>query len=376
MSKQIYKLTIEPITCVHIGTGNQLTMLDYIVVDSEQKRQKYLKFSSDKLLRRIATDKEKSKAFETISSSNNMKGIMDFFHSNCSPKDDAEYSCEVTKDFYDVYGKNRSKDPYETAAFVEQIYRPKESNTPVIPGSSLKGAIRTAVLNQQMHELSDETYDRLYENLNRANNQQRYEKELQSKLLGDYKDAKNDPFRGVEISDCSFASDNSQIVGLVKNVFRNAQTGELLESSIPIQAEAIKGYFMGLPNKTVSQLRINSDLVNKRALSRSITAKNIIDSCNYFYLREFEKEYASFYQEASIGCDLIAELKSELKTITAAKNQFIIRVGKWSQVEFITFEENFRRLPSGEGTGITRSLFNYDGQFLPFGWCKCTLEEI
>lgn len=376
MSKQIYKLTIEPITCVHIGTGKQLTMLDYMVTESEEKQPKYIKFSSDKLLQRIATDKERAKAFDTISSSNDMKEIMDFFHKNCNPNEDTEYACEITKDFYEVYTRNREEDPYETATFVEQIYRPKGSNTPVIPGSSLKGALRTAILNKQMHELSDTDYNEYYNKLDKTNDKQklRFEKELQSKLLGDYKDAKKDPFRGVEISDCIFAADNTQIVGLIKNVFSNAQTGELFEGSIPIQAEAIKGSLMGSSVKTVSHLRINSDLVDTKALSMSINVQDIIQSCNYFYLREFKKEYEAFYQNASIGCDLIAKLKPELTAITETKNQFIIRVGRWSQVEFITFEENFRRLPSGEGTGSTRTLFNFGDQYLPFGWCKCTLE--
>ena len=41
MSKQIYKLTIEPITCVHIGTGKQLTMLDYMVITNKAGQERF-----------------------------------------------------------------------------------------------------------------------------------------------------------------------------------------------------------------------------------------------------------------------------------------------------------------------------------------------
>lgn len=376
MSKQIYKLTIEPITCVHIGTGKQLTMLDYMVITTKAGQERFLKYSSDKLLQRIATDKKLAADFEKVSFSNDMKALMLFFHNTCKPMEDLDYLCETTKDFCSEYGKNKNKDPYENAAFVEQMYRPEGSMNPVIPGSSFKGALRTAILNQKMHEISDEDYDSLYDELENNRDMRKFEKSIQIQLLGNYKNEKNDPFRAIEISDSNFEARDTQIVGRAANFDSNKQNGELLQKSIQIQVEAIKGYFIGNQNKSVSQLRINTDLYDKKGCSMSITEQDIINSCNYFYLREFNKEYEKFYQEASTGCDLIAKLKGELKTITETKNQFIIRVGRWSQVEFMTFEENFRRLPSGEGTGSTRTLFNYDGQYLPFGWCKCTLEQI
>ena len=64
-------------------------------------------------------------------------------------------------------------------------------------------------------------------------------------------------------------------------------------------------------------------------------------------------------------------------------NSFVIRVGRWSQVEFVTFGSDFRSPKTSpgkggkpKGWGGTRTLFDYNGQYLPMGWCKCTIKPL
>lgn len=389
MGKKIYKLTIEPLTCVHIGTGNGLTLLDYTVKEIKPGKNLYMKFSSDSILNRIAGDAGKAHEFEVASLSANMKSIQTFFQKNFSIDDDLEYPCETTNEFSEIYSLNKEKDPYENAALVEQIYRPKGKKTPVIPGSSIKGAVRTAVLNDLLSNLDDDTYNKyieIFDNKIEKNseNPKKLENELnrlntdiQKELLSDYKDAKDDPFRAIEFSDCSFIPKNSQIVGVLKTVSKNQQSKELfISNSTQIQVEAIKGSLMAGNETGQGLLRLNVDLMNQRnGVSKALNIKDIVRSCNYFYWREFENEYNKFYEGASQHCDLITSLKEKLKEIKSKDNQFIIRVGRWSQVEFVTLEENLRA-PQNSEYGTTRTVFNYDGQYLPLGWCKCSIEEI
>lgn len=66
--------------------------------------------------------------------------------------------------------------------------------------------------------------------------------------------------------------------------------------------------------------------------------------------------------------ELINKLFMEIKNITEkeSENSFIIRLGRWSQFEFVTlYDEN-------HNFGASRTVLNYDGQYLPMGWCKCT----
>ena len=388
MSKQLYKLIIEPITCVHIGTGVELSPLDYKMEKSSKGRSLYVRFSSDSILHRIAMDPKLSADFEAATAFHSMKTVQKFYHKNFNPNEDILYLCHATNEFEADYDQNREADPLDKAYFVEQMYRPEGKMTPVIPGSSVKGAIRTAVLSSLLAETDDEIYNRFCDELADCRSEHDKDKlnaKIQKELLGNYSDAKNDPFRAVEISDCSFKSKNTQIVGMLKSLSLNKQSGDLfVGNSIKIRAEALKGYFMDNPNVAGDAiLRINTDLQKvKDGVKKALSVNKIIDSCNYFFWREFENEYEKFYSNATTNCDLIKKLYEELKKCKEADNQFIIRVGHWSQVEFVTLEERLRspktRMVKGRElpSGTTRTVFDYDGQYLPLGWCKCRLEKI
>ncbi len=388
MGKKIYKLSIEPLTCVHIGTGKQLTLLDYTVKEIKYGENLYIKFSSDSILNRLAGDATKAREFEIASTSGNIQNIQQFFQKNFSINDDLEYPCETTKEFSATYLKNKNKDPYENAALVEQMYRPEGKKTPVIPGSSIKGSLRTAIMNYLVHLTDDDTYyrylklhdkkieDNVYNQRKLENELGKFDVQLQKEMLNNYKDAKSDPFRAIEISDCAFPIKNSQIAGILKTVSVNQNNEELfISNSTQIQIEDIKCALMNSSEKAQCLLRLNSDLMKKNGVSKTFSISDIIKSCNYFFWREFDKEYKHFYQAASQNCDLIAKLHKELEQLRDSENQFMIRVGRWSQVEYITFDENFRA-PKNKKYGTTRTLFNYDGQYLPLGWCKCTIEEV
>ncbi len=87
MGKKIYKLSIEPLTCVHIGTGKQLTLLDYTVKEIKYGENLYIKFSSDSILNRLAGDATKAREFEIASTSGNIQNIQQFFQKNFSIND-------------------------------------------------------------------------------------------------------------------------------------------------------------------------------------------------------------------------------------------------------------------------------------------------
>lgn len=386
MSKKIYNLTVEPITAVHIGTGEELTPLDYKIIQTKSGKILYTKFSSDSILKRFVEngDMKKLSEFERANNEGNMRALQKFFQENCTA-DDIDYPCDTTKEFRQLYNRNVEKDPYENAAKVFQMYRPEGLQSPVMPGSSLKGAIRTAVLNNFLYDFSDGDFDKLDDIFQAERNKERFDATMQKTILGNYKDAKQDPFRAVEISDCKFSTRDSQIVGVLKNISfeKNTQSITALDK-LQIQAEAIKGLFMDTHQTGSTQIRINIDLQKATGgVSKTISIKDIIKSCNEFYIRQFRKEYDKFYKETSdSSCDIIVKLYKYLDEIfNSGKDEFIVRVGRWSQVEFVTVEDfadpktreiHGKKLPYG----TTRTVFNYDGKYLPMGWCKCTVTDI
>jgi CRISPR-associated protein Csm5 len=387
MARKLY--TITPLTGIHIGTGDELTFLDYkiasIVGEVDFKKPMFFKFSSDRILQRLLDNEQAMTAFERASVNGNMRELQKFFQDNCVNIKDTDYPCEITKQFLKTYNENLNKDPHLNAAKVLQMYRAQGTPYPVIPGSSLKGSIRTALLNKYLDDLSDGDYEYLHKNFEQARDIDRENIVLQQKLL-DYSNAKNDPLRAVAIPDCSFKDNGTQLVGGLKLVSLRLDP---LETQI--QAEVIKGELLG--GSAVSELCISiDDKLQKTPFSlrwkdslkclKTITFDDIHKSCNDFYWDEFKKEYDKFYKNVNDGTtELIVKLKNRLEE-AMTKGQFIIRVGRWSQVEFVTLEKNFRKPKTKKdkfgkpiGYGKTRTLFNYDGKYLPMGWCALSVKE-
>ena len=397
--KERYKLTIEPLTPVHIGTGVELTPLDYKVTSklgtTDFKKNMYFKFSSDKILKRMieSGDSQKLAKFEEASVKGNMKELQSFFQQNLTCVDDLDYPCEVTNGFVKRYSENQGKDPYDNASKVYQMYRPEGLKTSVIPGSSIKGAIRTGILNAILSGMKKNNNDKIIElkksfsQLKNEFEKKSFETKLQKALLGSYSDAKNDPFRAVQISDSfskSSSFDNQQIVGLLKNVSYD-ESNEKLKAieKLQIQAECISGTLTDSKTVLEGVISIDDDLFSAKQISKKITMKEVIKSCNHFFFDEFCNEGRRFYPKETGDTKLIDSLFEELSKITDCDNSFIIRVGRWSQVEFVTFGSDFRnpKTPRGKdgkpkGWGGTRTLFDYNGQYLPMGWCKCTIEKL
>ena len=368
MLKHTYELSIEPLTCVHIGSGETFGPLEYVVKKTKQGRQLYMKYSIDKVLRRIASDPQLKALFNGAESSKDMRKLQQFFNENMK-QPDIEYVCNVTEAFLRQYSAKKNGDPLDNALEVQQMYRPAGCKYPVIPGSSLKGAIRTAILNMRMADLDDRIYNTLLKKKPK-------DAAIQKELLGNYSDAKADPFRMVEIADCRFEAKDTQCVGLLKNIALHKVPEELASNSIQLIAEVLMGALLK-PQVSIignTQLRINEALLKENGVAAGIKKDDIIAACNYFYEREFDSEYERFYEPVSYQaeCTYIEKLRDIIKETARSDNSFIVRVGHWSQVEFVTYENNFRNPETPDGT--TRTVFEYNNAYIPLGWCKCTIK--
>ena len=75
------------------------------------------------------------------------------------------------------------------------------------------------------------------------------------------------------------------------------------------------------------------------------------------------------------------KLYDELETLIMnplEKNEFLLKIGRFSQIEYVTYGEDFRFVKGtknvGRKWGSTRTMM-YDGsQYLPLGWCLCSIS--
>ncbi|MEL5720921.1 MAG: type III-A CRISPR-associated RAMP protein Csm5 [Treponemataceae bacterium] len=399
MTKKIYNVEIEVLTGVHIGTGVKLTPLDYTIIPVSSEKKLYLKFSSDAILDNLVSSnkKEQLNEFYEYSDRRDMRGIMNFFHKQIS-NPVIEYPCDVTERFFRNYKTNLKKDPTENAAEVLQMYRPKGKKTPVIPGSSLKGAMRTAVLDFKIANMETSRFNNLCEIFEK--NMSDYIKtgsKLEKELLG-YKDAKNDPFRTLLIEDITFPTRNTQLVGMLENIKSIQTSTELQETGMQIQAEVLRGALLGGKAKAEATITIDKPLQKAKVsterrgnnfsfagdTSRILSMEEIARACNDFFMSNFDEEYENFYKnnEVEDSIEIITKLKDELEKAEGEQNTFVVRLGRWSQVEFLTFQDVFRRpkTPKRDGHkqsyGTSRTVFDYDGRYVPLGWCKVTYTPV
>ena len=395
--KEIHKIKIEPLTAVHIGTGEKILPLDYkLATPKNSEKKRYVKFDSDKIISSILKSEDKSliQKLQEASESNDIDKLGKFFQEYFYKG--IEYDAKVTNEFANLFSRKIDDGLFSNALEVDQMLH--KENMPYIPGSSIKGAVRTAILNNiLLCEIKDAPYNALRNMADEEKQKDRlkkgsYEEKIQNAALqiDDSKvkcsNARKDPFRCLEITDCKF-SPKDQIVGCIKNIKVDRLTKELTETGMQIIAESIPGSLLKHNCSAEFLLRINTDLQNidfgeTFHINKKITIRDIVDSCNFFFKKQFKEEYKKFYSDAMEHVDKeIVELGKMINSITDTDNQFIIRLGRWSQVEFVTLGNDFRnpKTPSRRGKvmpyGTTRTVLNHDGQYIPMGWCKCTVES-
>lgn len=394
--KECYNIKIEPLTAVHIGTGEKLLPTDYTLVSPNgSERKNYVKFSSDQIIDSIlktGTPKQKQE-LQRVSDENNINSLASFFQKYFYLGID--YDSRITNGFLNLYLQNINSGLFENSLEVNQMLH--HGAKPYIPGSSIKGAVRTAILNKALIDLRDLQIDSYNDLRKMANNEKQkdykksgyYEDKIQAKALEILKvkgidNAKLDPFRCIEITDCDFSAKN-QIVGQMENFKIDRAKKELYSEGMQMIAEAISGKLADGKTSSEFIIRINEDLQNIElsngfCINKKIDINEIISACNFFFKTQFSNEYKTFYQDAYNGVDKIVELKNVIDTIPYnSTNEFLIRIGHWSQIEFVTFEKDFRnpKTPVRKGKvmpyGTSRTVMNYNGQYLPMGWCKCTV---
>ncbi len=348
-----YTVRVEPLTVVHIGTGEEFGPMDYTIRD-----QVYYRFRPESIIAGLSdTDRE---SFDNLLDKGNIREIALFLHRHVNRKN-AMYSVPATASLVARFKAKRTD--LNNQLLVHSAYRSLSDGIPIIPGSSIKGAIRTAILDDIASAIPP---------LKR-------ERKAEQKVLGHH-DAKNDPFRALKVSDCPISGNNCQAVTEFVNYKNKRKEGPDF-SKMQIFSEIITGKLAGGDALGWLSLQIDKPLLEAPnpkngpnffpPTSKSLTLKKLISACNNFYLNNLEKEIEKFYRLSSHKeMKAMAEKLNHLADeILNGENQCLIRVGRFSQVENVTLNEPHRNPKTNKGYGNTRTITD---TFLPAGWVKLT----
>jgi len=240
-------------------------------------------------------------------------------------------------------------------------------NNPIIPGSSIKGAFRTALLDARSGDgkksISNYIKHSSFRDKSKIAEGEVLGVNIEGKKGFKHFDITSDPFKGLKISDAILPEDSTEIV-CVRNVSLKNTEGK----GIPMWVETVR-------RNTQFNFELACMVDNKLKIGgKIITVSELVTSSFRYFQAALFDEDAKFYQEMadSKATDCIGEIEKEVYSMVENKNATIIRLGRFSHLESMTFSGELRMPEHRRGWGNTRNLVN--GK-IPLGVIKLEFIE-
>lgn len=324
------RLLLETLTPVHIGTGEAIDPYDYVIID------KLYKINLGKFVSSLNSE-DKENFIKVLSS-----GIVKtrrFIKEKANLQNVTEYSIDVDSEVMHSY-KDKINDPNNQLSIQTFI---KTLGMPFVPGSSVKGAIRTALL----FSIAD---DRIVDTRN-----------VEESLFR-YKNPRDDPFRALKISDSLPISLDNMVIYSVKTFTKRYK---FTASGYDNFIEGTNSDYTDKVVKIYHEMVIDHEL-KKQNKFMDIDIGTIISSCNKFYKEVIRKEL-NFYSSSEISyAYYIYEKLEKIASNLESEKSFILRLGWGSGYDSTTINLAKER-PENK---ISRRLIREE---FPLGWVKAKI---
>lgn len=348
--QKTYKIRAEILTPVHIGDGSELEPLEYVIKDRfyKVKLGEWLSSLSD----------EKASEFKKLTGRDYaqkavLTSLRKFVRDNIEVDKFNEWSTDVSDAVIKRYDE-RFDAPANQLPMSPFI---RTAQKPYLPGSSIKGAMRTAYLNSlsKIMTVREKRADLVEGELLHAIHQREGKPPVFS--------IDKDPFRAVKIKD-AFLPDNSTFFSEVIN--HNKKDSSINPTSIQILSEVTYGKLLNRP------LSVDIDIViDKRVLESDlqshndkITMENFLAACDSFYRTSLKEERDTFLSSVT-GGENIRMIYQEI--LNASEGGFLFRLGWGSGLISMTISKELR---TEKRYGKSKHLVN--GK-VPLGFVKLIL---
>ncbi len=336
-----YSLKYTPLSPVHIGADESYQPGNYVIDDgalfgfdtqvamqglTENDRQQLLKIVN-------------SKADDTL-----LTKVQAFFYQHREKLIAfAEPAIPVAAGVHELYQKRIGKSAQVESRGrrvinkleIERTFYNPVSNLPFLPGRSIKGAIRTALLDKENQGKS-------------LSYKQEKNKDLQRRLLDDGQ-FHSDPFRLLSFSDANWQGEsqrpNRHILFAVnrkrKAVYKDGKLiqsqaeasnlYQLLECIAPCHYQGFSGSLNIQQSKNLAHMAHN---LPSQRLHWDIG--DIADACNDFYGSLLEKELEEMQQRNYLDPQWLDQIRQHLAEKINHKQGFLLRLGRHSGAEALT----------------------------------------
>ncbi len=353
------KFRLHIISPVHIGCDDVYEPTSFVI---DEKSGKLIEFDPMDFIKSLSV--QDRQRFTAICMQGNISSIISIYKF-ISNKQVKGREVEIASGLLSHYKKVRDMSTSDERKIRQELnqfaisrtaYNP-HTNLPYIPGSSIKGAVRTAYLSRLAKEGKITRYKDKAKNLE--------EKLLQGSFA-------TDPFRMVKISDFMPIRDvNTKIVYAVNKKKKTSK----FEARGPFQIlETVKrgAIFEGM---------INIQQPEKGAeIKKPIQAKELLEAINDFYISVLDEEN-KVMNEIKAG-SIVGSIIEEKFKETLGQTAFLLRIGRHSGAEAVTIEGNrYIKIMQAKGQqpkfldhattiwlASETSKPNTNNGLLPFGW--------
>jgi len=314
-------IKIEALTPVHVGSGN----LFYHNTDFVQvtiSNEPHIVIISEEKIWKLLGEQHVDHWLEAIAKRENLKEFLKRFAPQAKSKDYAKRRIPL-------YGTVRENDTLK-----ECIHN--GVGLPYIPGSSIKGAIRTAIMASLVNRISDkESKISVTDWRNKTTIEASV---VEKELFGN--DPNSDVFRFIQVGDAYFGKETEIATRLINLNIRQGKDN-LQDDSKSQLVEAI-----GTDSKSEFQLKIAKAYYDFVRRNFSTTGQLPVASINELFrvindhTRQLVKDEISFWREVDKfgGEDYVEEMKKVLTVINDCKEgeSCVLRIGHASGWRFIT----------------------------------------
>lgn len=338
-------IRLHVLSPIHIGCDDIYEPTSFVI---DEKRKKLIEFDPIDFIKSLKP--QEAAEFTKIASGDNLlaifKAIKRFYKPEIKGRE-----IEITDFLVDHYKKILSMGTFDKKAVINQFTISKtaynqHNNMPYIPGSSLKGSLRTAYLtalavNNNIKEYWKNELDKKElkdsEMVYKLIGKRKIADKLETKLLN-LKEGKDkmssDPFRMVKVSDFLPVGDIS-----TKIVYAVNKKKEKSDKTTLADRGGVYQIFEVIQPGTILEGTLNVNKPEKASgIILQITVDNLKSSLNKFYIPMLEAEIKTL-EALGISVPLINSVNSKFKG-QINRTAFIVRLGRHSGAEAVTIEGN------------------------------------
>jgi CRISPR-associated protein Csm5 len=321
---QNLKIRLHVLSPIHIGCDDVYEPTSFVI---DEQRKKLIEFDPIEFIKSLKP--QEIADFSKTASGDNLLAIFKIIKRFYKPEVRGK-EVDVTDYLVNHYKKILSMGTFEKNSVINQFTMNKtaynlQNNSPYIPGSSLKGAMRTAYLNALAK-------------VKRVSNFSGKADNLESILLerSEGKDKmSSDPFRMVKVSDLlPVGNVSTKIVYAVNKKKKKSERDTLADRGGAYQI------FETIQASSVFEGLINIDLPEKTSgIKNPIDTKTLLLSAHNFYADNLKKEITPLHD--TLGIKLKADMESyAIFNGKFGNDAFLIRLGRHSGAEAVTIEGN------------------------------------